>query len=53
MQTILSDKGHKRGVWDAQKKELTIKDGARVTVFHFNDDGSVIAMDSWVSKKTA
>ena len=51
MQTILSDKGHKRGEWDVEKKELTIRDGLRVTVYRFCDDGSVIAKDTWVSKK--
>ena len=48
---VISDKGHLRGTWDMDKKDLIVKDGARTTVFHFEDDGTVTAKDYWTDKK--
>ena len=47
---IISDRGHLRGTWDPTSKELVIKEGARTTVYHFEDDGSVSAKDYWEQK---
>lgn len=56
MEPVISDKGHKRGTWDAQHKQLIIKEGKRTTIYTILDDGTVTATDIWsdkVHKKSA
>lgn len=48
---IISDTGHMRGVWDEKARELTIKEGKRVTRYLFYLDGRIEAKDEWKDKK--